>query len=421
MSSIVGIIKQAILEGKDGNDLQLELFPELLPTKDFERVIFLLSKSCMEAKNGKALRDIISHFNQERASVDPLPTLTYLAYNPYINDSLLKAISSYFPEKRFVDYMNDIIPMLYSIEIALVIAKRWESILPPSTFEEWKTMKELSETVYQDEDDVLFTDKLLHDWINEKYNLIKSTVIPSWIRIKENLLLLEELIERNPYPLKNIHPNTKDAVLIILENLSKCAISYDNEFENTIKTIGLVYNISSSREKYALLYPNQDNTLFFDDIDYFTTCGPVNGHSFTAYKEELTCYYTGGCRLLTCDCHIDNEEEHDGRFQDFYDMECNEWIESDPCIQEEKESDSLFKPNYIWFTGTCDQCKGSIQRAEYALRIPLKEGGWKGCLCSKKCLSEIMKIKEDSNNLVLYTKLIEQLDTKGIYVSLKLS
>jgi hypothetical protein len=412
MTSVVGIVKQSILKGNHGDDLQLELFPELIPTKDFEKVIFFLCKACIQAKNGKALKDILQYFNQERASLDPLPTLTFLAFNPYINDSLLKDISLFFPEKKFIDYMNDVISMLHNIEIALPVAKRWESVLPPASIEEWKKIKEISESIYEDNEDSIFTDKLLYHWIIEKYNNIKTTVAPSWIRFKENVPSIVEIIQTNPYPLKNRYPKTVDAVPIILENLTKCAISYDSLPR---KTIGTLYNISSSREKYALLYPNQDNTIFFDDIDYFTCCGPTNGNTYTAYQENQWCYYTGECRMLSCNCHErKEEEEEDERFQDFYDMECNSWVESDDiCIEEPKE-----KPLYAWFTNSCNVCKVSICRAEYALRRPLPEGGWSNeCYCGEECLAKVMNFEENPDDILLYAKLLEQLDKKGIYIS----
>lgn len=408
MSSIVSIVKKSILEGNKGENLQLELFPELIPTKDFDKVIFLLCRACIQAKNGEALRDVISYFNQERASLDPLPTLVYLAYNPHVDDALLKDISSYYPEKKFVDYMNDIVPMLFHIEIALPVAKRWESILPASTIEEWGKIKELSESVRgEDEEETLFTDKALHDWISEKYNLIKTTVAPKWIRFKENAMNVHELIKTKPYPLENIPPRTKDAVSIILENIGKCSISYGDQKSVFARSVELLYNIASSQEKFALLYPNQENNLFFDDIEYFTVCGPLNGQSYTAYLEDSFCYYTGGCRMLTCNCHkkIENTE------QEFYDME---WIDSElgVCSSNEEETSNP----YLWFTGECELCKARIMKPEYALRKPLPEGGWRNCYCGEECLSKVMNLKDNIEDIVLYTRLTEQLDKKGIYV-----
>lgn len=57
----------------------------------------------------------------------------------------------------------------------------------------------------------------------------------------------------------------------------------------------------------------------------------------------------GGCRMLRCVCH-----------------------------EEERE----------WFTGKCDHCEKKIENISFAVRYPKEIGGWVGCYCSFKCLSE---------------------------------
>ena len=111
--------------------------------------------------------------------------------------------------------------------------------------------------------------------------------------------------------------------------------------------------------------------------------------------------------MLTCNCHkkIENTE------QEFYDME---WIDSElgVCSSNEEETSNP----YLWFTGECELCKARIMKPEYALRKPLPEGGWRNCYCGEECLSKVMNLKDNIEDIVLYTRLTEQLDKKGIYV-----
>ena len=39
-----------------------------------------------------------------------------------------------------------------------------------------------------------------------------------------------------------------------------------------------------------------------------------------------------------------------------------------------------------WFKGKCDSCRNFILDISHALRFPNRDGGWKGCYCSFKCL-----------------------------------
>lgn len=41
-----------------------------------------------------------------------------------------------------------------------------------------------------------------------------------------------------------------------------------------------------------------------------------------------------------------------------------------------------------WFTGECDNCGIGIRKFNYAVRFPLKHGGFSGCYCSEICMLE---------------------------------
>lgn len=52
---------------------------------------------------------------------------------------------------------------------------------------------------------------------------------------------------------------------------------------------------------------------------------------------------------------------------------------------------------FEWFNGVCEECGVSIEKMRYALRFPVKNGGWIGCFCSFPCMkkSNIRPINKD--------------------------
>lgn len=53
-------------------------------------------------------------------------------------------------------------------------------------------------------------------------------------------------------------------------------------------------------------------------------------------------------------------------------------------ILHDMEADEENLPN--WFTEYCDFCNKKIDNYRYAVRIPMINGGWKGCYCSWECI-----------------------------------
>jgi len=54
----------------------------------------------------------------------------------------------------------------------------------------------------------------------------------------------------------------------------------------------------------------------------------------------------------------------------------------------DNEGDDEFVDIVDWFTGSCQQCIGRLRNRWHAVRMPRPYGGWKGCYCSWKCVSE---------------------------------
>lgn len=56
-----------------------------------------------------------------------------------------------------------------------------------------------------------------------------------------------------------------------------------------------------------------------------------------------------------------------------------------PDEVEDKESCYMFGHYSNWFTGICETCGIKIPEFYYAIRAPVRTGGWAGCYCSLKC------------------------------------
>lgn len=62
--------------------------------------------------------------------------------------------------------------------------------------------------------------------------------------------------------------------------------------------------------------------------------------------------------------------------------------------------------SYYWFSGYCLNCALKIRRFTHAVRVPVKEGGWKGCYCSLECA-----LKQIDDDDVLSQRLLEEIGT----------
>lgn len=381
MTSVASIIKGNIKKGLFGPKLGLHKIPTLLRSDDYDKLLYMLCNEAIQGNNKRAMRDIIAYFNEERASIDPIPTLTFLANNKYIKKDFLKKISDCFPEKNFLLHMYDIIPMSEKIELSLPIAKIWESILPPASFEDWKLIKEYSDEVHEEEMGI--QNKPLCDWILEKYKEAKKNKCPDWVSLVPTMPLLQ------PIPF-DLLPSTKEATKIITKNLKSHFISYE---ENDLgvdanEYIETIYGISTIPEKITMVYNKES---FFDDADYFHTYGPLN-NSYTNFFSNSFCDCTGGCRMLSCSCFLTENNDEDLEYQDSD-------INGEADITD-------------WYLGYCEDCKEDFVDITHALREPLIGGSWLGCLCMD-CLE--IRIGTDPKKIILFAKMKEQLESIKIY------
>lgn len=102
-----------------------------------------------------------------------------------------------------------------------------------------------------------------------------------------------------------------------------------------------------------------DNPLTWRDVDKLL--GPVNPR-----PKDVGCRLFGGCRMLTCDCYA---------FTDTMDEDDSERESKDWFMMSSSESDEVTH-------GNCDMSFQKIELRSLAVRIPILNGGWRGCFSS---------------------------------------
>lgn len=98
----------------------------------------------------------------------------------------------------------------------------------------------------------------------------------------------------------------------------------------------------------------------------------------------------GVCRMLTCRCRDFDQDCED----------CELLMDNNPNG---------------WFSGSCDLCSLKILDLCYALRYPIKNGGWDGCFCSMKCMTDAPPRDLDEFTSSRVDMMTEIIESQGIY------
>jgi len=142
-------------------------------------------------------------------------------------------------------------------------------------------------------------------------------------------------------------------------------------------------NIKGDMQKMMDMFATNMSDIVDKDTSYeksFRVWGPEN--SFLDRDCTTNFGGRGPCRMLSCVCR--DAEENQG----------------------ELLSD--------WFTGKCDSCNRIIQDKSHAVRYPVKKGGWRGCYCSFKCISEDPPYQMNKEDQVRLKSTQKRMDEVGI-------
>jgi len=388
------IMQEIVFNIKEKEDeTNIKLIEEkliLLPIRKLDKdrsdyMLEYLLSVCYEKRNKKALKIIINIFEIMRRPIDRISILTDLLLSKNLNKNQLKYIFSVYPMKKPIDYFIDIVNVDNN-EYGLLLAKKADEFFNLSK-DDWLILKNI--TSYKEEDDEyhnqalrqLILTKLNKEFINilEKPNWIKKFKKPSELNIPDNI------------------PSVKDAVDMLIKDLEHQKFINlkfkDNKKPVDIKNnkllyefLSMQYSISTISEKIQML-SHIISLPSFSDQSIFREFGPLNTTYSVNNSNNITdniCEKYGGCRMYTC-C------EYEASYNDN-----NIDLDSDLVID--------------WFTGECDVCCIKIPNRYYAIREPLKYGGWRGCFCIK-CLKTL---DCDKNTFLAIGRIIEQLELINI-------
>lgn len=311
-------------------------------------------------KENVNIRDVINYYNEERFNIDPLPGIVQIFLNPLISESLYKKIIEEFKEKIPIDYYLDLINS-QNEDLALKVCEKLDNYIKLSNAD----IKKLLSFLVDDENNTKI-----------KEHLNKKTIVPYWIKNKKR---------KDFKPVPKI-PSIKEALDLFMKDI-------ENPDENIINTLKQQYALSTITDK-ILMVSHHIKLDLYDDSEIFHRYGPVNTREIDDYDDidydNDVCLKFGGCRMFTC-CEFESNK-FKNEYDDNYDDDNDYFID--------------------WYTEECEVCEKKIIKRHYALRLPLEDGGWKGCYCSFECLRLNIQNKDTLNRI---KTLEDQINNINIY------
>jgi hypothetical protein len=393
MSEIVILLQSIVksIESDDSNDIILKLASlpiAILPRSNLDTMIAYLLNNCCTHKATSSTNAIINTFEDQRCGQDPLPIITLLFLNAEIEKETLEFVVSTCTWKQDIDYYVDLINSRDD-NLALKCATILRTFFPKTNLETWQQLENLAQP---EEDEESESDEdyksLLHNFfIAHVQELSIDNKRPPWV--KE---FPQQPLDDVPFKLPTVH----EAVTLLMSDIKSRKLQFtiegkefDSKDEDSLKEYLIAqYAISTISEKILLLEPVLKLPMF-DDAPLFREFGPVNTmYTFSSADTSHVCSKHGGCRMFTCTEFEDNADD-------------------------EYETDIMDQNDYIaqdWYTSFCCHCDKKINNRYDAIRVPLKHGGFKGCL-HPECIEEFV---EDPSVLVMIYRMKAQLNTIGI-------
>lgn len=267
-------------------------------------------------------------------------------------------------------------------------------------------------------DNYLFTDpqdlnKYIYKYVKRETSELEPVKDkPSWIvnGAEDDSIPLQSDLDIPKYPDVSIMSPDEFTELAIKEMINQGVEEVEHDDKFAYQMLASHYAISTLEHKLIRVNDYNENVLLKQSVNatykpivvdtknddiLFLIYGP-NNTSFDQKVEPIpdgtVCERYGGCRMLLCNCSEAENNHDDGDIQDY---------------------DEFGVPDVDWYTGKCQECGGGIEFRHYAIRKPLKMGGWVGCFCGIECIQKNMKYSD-----MIVTTLIERmsvyLNDKGI-------
>ena len=393
----------------------------------FDEIFYMFTNYAAKQGRDISFKLIVNHF----ASFNPFEVNTlgtfrmidYIWTIPQINITTLEMVKTIYGE-LYLDHLRQFISNDSSVEMKLA-CERLDQVYGKQKTDVYKEAYGLIEEQqlvegYQNERIRLF----LIDRIKARTDHLKVYPYlipePSLIDFKSRTDILQQLTNRDRV-WEFLTNNDEDELLVeslappstkeIYEFSSFLEIFSDNDLEKVYKKLPegplkQAFIESSNKQidlfdkngiaaSYERMTPSERMTIFSanteliqgDDLIYYRYLGPVN-ISIPELVEDPICIQYGGCRMRTCKCFSNNDND-----------------DIDPEFLYDKD----------WFTGRCDYptCGREIQSRFKAVRcvyigesiedrntddqLIRYKGGWIGCYCKWKHAKKDIVIKQYSS------------------------
>ena len=158
------------------------------------------------------------------------------------------------------------------------------------------------------------------------------------------------------------------------------------DIENKIKHENELLKVPENLELKEIIKIGISMGDNFQELDlpngFYITANRIFGPRNSFENQECQWSIKGGCRMLTCMCHEEIENED---------------------------------TNFDWFDGSCDGCMNHIKNKSHCLRYPCKNGGWKGTYCGMACMSTNNREEIDEYTEIRFDRIEEIIGEYGIY------
>lgn len=377
IESVKTDIKNEDLKSLQTNVTRLPL--EKLKQNTLDKLLTIFIAQCNEFNSKNSLQIIFDTLYQiipiESGQLDHITRVFTLSN---LTTDQLKMIVDVYPNKSLIYYFNHLINY-DSSPLVVIAAKNLELIFKDVDGDIWRYLYNLSIT-------------------NGTNNMVMQDFLAT--KVKETSV---EIIK----PTYNINIYDKIPYEDELFNNIKKIINVDFELPSNDKAIELLKSFYSDINNiYYLQLNDEDKKLLLTpiilsqqrleatyDLKTFNIYGPVNILPDQDLSGDDICSILG-CRLLTCN-------------------EYNRTLQDDDSDIENVGKYGEDGITADWFTGTCDYCLNQIPYKHWAVRRPLKTGGFTQCYCSWNCVRADTKSSQEEV-MTLIDLFEEQMNELGI-------
>lgn len=340
---------QGLIESK--NTLKLIEFFDKYELKNLDTFKFVIEYSkSLNINNEPFIKNLVSYFSDSEPEIDFFSKIAlYAQFDP----PFLQYCFKFYQHLTFYEF---ILKKTIDLEFRrILIINLWYKLEKVFNSQiELGGIFNLIEIANRNPDLNIYLINFLEGQLNKK-NVYKE--YPAWVNKLENELDWTDISQWEDYNPQIISEDTISELLTEFNFKTEIKKNpTEIELEEFVK-IALAMKISDCES------PTRDPDRFF---------GPIN----SVIGAECASSIKGGCRMLTCVCHEEDDE---------------------------------------WFKGSCDCCFKRLRNKSHALRYPLKDGGWLGEYCGLVCLTKEPPKDPDMTTDLRIDNMESVIREKGIY------